>query len=216
MALLARCGNRVGIAWVSDGGLSHPNSPSHPRPKLAALRETEALKAAAALGARQTFFQRLPDGALPFPADDGFDNAVASARQILTTFAPQTLLLPWRRDPHRDHRASWFIWSTAARELELQRLEYLVWAFERGAQSEWPRADEAAAFRLDIGDVAARKRAAIEAHQSQISDLIDDDPTSFRLSSEVLKHFAGDFESWIAPFDNAPECGLTDIPNFQH
>ncbi len=215
LALLAQSGARVGIVWVSDGGLSHPNSPSHPRPKLAALRETEALKAADALGACQTFFQRLPDGALPFPDDDGFAEAVESARRILTAFAPQTLLLPWRRDPHRDHRASWLIWATAARELNLQRLEYLVWAFERAAQNEWPRVDEADAFRLDIVAVQSRKRAAIAAHQSQISDLIDDDSTAFRLSPEVLEHFAGEFESWIVPHDSAPGCGWTERPEFE-
>ena len=216
LALLAKCGARTGIAWVSDGGLSHPHSPSHPRPKLAALREAEARCAAAELGAASTFFQRLPDGALPFPGDDGFEEAVASAHKILVEFAPQTLLLPWRRDPHRDHRASWLIWATAAQNHSLQRYEYLVWAFERAAQNEWPRTDEARAFRVDTSAVAARKRAAIEAHQSQISDLIDDDPTAFRLSSEMLAHFAGPTENWIAPFHHAPEYGLADKPAFEN
>ena len=216
LALLARSGTRVGIVWVSDGGLSHPNSPSHPRAKLAALRESEALQAAHALGAQQTYFQRLPDGALPLPDDDGFAAAVASAYEILERFKPRTLLLPWRRDPHRDHRASWIIWSTAARNHTLQRYEYLVWAFERAARDEWPRDDEARAFRLDISKVLGRKRAAIAAHASQISDLIDDDPTAFRLSSEVLSHFDKPFENWIAPFHHAPECGITDKPNFEN
>ena len=216
LALLSQRGARVGIAWVSDGGLSHPNSPSHPRAKLAMLRETEATRAAHALGATQLFFQRLPDGALPFPDDDGFAQAVASAHDILVSFAPQTLLLPWRRDPHRDHRATWLIWSSAARELDLRRYEYLVWAFERAAQSEWPRQNEARAFRLDISDVLERKRAAIAAHQSQISDLIADDPTAFRLSPEVLAHFDKPFENWIAPFEHAPEQGLADKPQFEN
>ena len=215
LARLASSGARVGIAWVSDGGLSHPNSPSHPRAKLAALRENEARQSAQTLGASPTFFQRLPDGELPFPGDAGFDEAVASARQILTEFAPQTLLLPWRRDPHRDHRASWLIWSTAAQHHTLQRYEYLVWAFERAAQSEWPRADEARAFRVDIAQFLTRKRAAIEAHASQVSDVIADDPTAFQLSREVLAHFDKPLESWIAPFANAPENGINQRPNFE-
>ena len=217
LALLAQLGARVGVAWVSDGGLSHPNSPSHPRPKLAALRETEALRSLDALGiARENaFFQRLPDGALPFPSDDDFNEAVASARGILDEFAPQTLLLSWRRDPHRDHRASWLIWSTAARDLDLNRLEYLVWAFERAAQDEWPREDEARAFRLDIAEVAERKAAAIAAHASQVTRLIDDDPSAFWLSPELLRHFQGFSESWIEPFDNAPDGGETQKPQFE-
>ena len=216
LARLSQNGARVGIVWVSDGGLSHPNSPSHPRAKLATLRESEACQSAQILGASQTFFQRLPDGELPFPSDDGFDEAVKSATDILVEFAPQTLLLPWRRDPHRDHRASWLIWSTAARNHSLQRYEYLVWAFERATQNEWPHEGEAAAFRVDIGAVAARKRAAIAAHQSQISDLIDDDPTAFRLSPEVLRHFDGPFENWIRPFTHAPNHGLADKPEFEN
>ena len=215
LARLARGGARVGVAWVSDGGLSHPNSPSHPRAKLAQLRAGEALRSAQILGANQTFFQRLPDGALPFAGDDCFDEAVASAREILIEFAPQTLLLPWRRDPHRDHRASWFIWSVAARNYSLQRYEYLVWAFERAAHGEWPRADEAAAFRVEVRDDLARKRAAIAAHASQVSNLISDDPSAFRLSPAVLAHFDDPFESWIAPFDNAPQCGLSEQPEFE-
>ena len=91
-----------------------------------------------------------------------------------------------------------------------------MWAFERAAQNEWPRADEARAFRVDIAAVAACKRAAIAAHQSQISDLIDDDPTAFRLSSEVLAHFDKPFENWIAPFNHAPERGLIDRPEFEN
>ena len=216
LALLARGGARVGIAWVSDGGLSHPNSRSYPRPRLAALRETEALLSARELGARHTFFQRLPDGELAWPDEADFSIGVEGARQILAQFQPQTLLLPWRRDPHRDHRASWLMWATAAQHLQLRRLEYLVWAFERAAPGEWPRADEARAFRVDIGAVAERKSAAIAAHQSQVSDLIGDDPMAFRLSPEVLAHFAGPFESWLAPFDNAPERGWTRRPEFEN
>ena len=217
LALLASQGHRVGVAWVSDGGLSHPNSPSHPRPKLAALREREALNSIRELGlnAANGFFQRLPDGALPFPGDANFGEAVSSAREVLARFEPRTLLLPWRRDPHRDHRASWLIWSTAARDLKLQRLEYLVWAFERAAPDEWPREDEARAFRLDVGAALARKRAAIGAHASQVSDLIADDPSAFRLSSEVLAHFDTSYESWIVPHDNAPERGVTNKPEFE-
>ena len=217
LALLAQSGARVGVVWVSDGGLSHPNSPSHPRPTLTALREHEALASLEALGVpiENAFFQRLPDGALPFPGDAEFAEAVASASAILARFAPQTLLLPWRRDPHRDHRASWLIWATAARDVELRRLEYLVWAFERAAQNEWPRADEATAFRLDISAVSARKQNAIAAHASQVTRLIDDDPTAFWLSPEVLRHFQTPFESWIAPFHHAPDSGETACPTYQ-
>ena len=215
LSLLARGGARVGVAWVSDGGLSHPGSASHPRPRLAALRESEARASLAALGAHAAFFQQLPDGALPLPGEAKFGAAVDSARAILAEFAPATLLLPWRRDPHRDHRASWLIWAHAAQKLNLRRLEYLVWAFERAAHSEWPRPDEARVFRVSIESALESKRAAIAAHASQVSDLIDDDPTAFRLSPEVLKHFETPHEIWIEPFDQNPAAGEAQTPIFE-
>ncbi|RYG65540.1 PIG-L family deacetylase, partial [bacterium] len=140
LALLNEASNEVGVAWVSDGGLSHPNSVKYPRPQLVQLREREALQALAQLGigADSAYFQRLPDGALPFPGDSGFQDAAASAQAVIEEFRPQTLLLPWRRDPHRDHRASWAIWTYASLGLNLNRYEYLVWAFERAAPHEWP------------------------------------------------------------------------------
>jgi len=204
LALLKKAGMKVAVAWVSDGGLSHPNSAKYPRPKLARLREQEALSAIGKLGldAGCGCFQRLPDGALPFSNEVGFTEAVNSVRSIIEQFEPQTLLLPWRRDPHRDHRASWAIWTQATQDLKLQRLEYLVWAFERAAAHEWPSSEEAKAFRVDISSVLTAKIAAIAAHESQTTHLIDDDPTAFWLSPEVIAHFEKPYEAWVRPYNH--------------
>ena len=217
LALLAQNGAKTGVVWVSDGALSHPNSRQFPREKLIELRQKEAQMAAQKLGlkAENLFFQKLPDGHLPFPDEADFASAVVSARAILAQFAPQTLLLPWRRDPHRDHRASWLIWAHAAQNLNLQRLEYLVWAFERAGADEWPQNEEARAFRLDISTVLPQKIAAIESHASQTTRLIDDDPTAFWLSPAVLAHFQTPFESWIAPHQNSPQRGWAVRPQFE-
>ena len=39
---------------------------------------------------------------------------------------------------------------------------------------------------FDISDVLALKREAVEAHVSQTTGLIDDDPTGFRLTAETI------------------------------
>jgi hypothetical protein len=55
-----------------------------------------------------------------------------------------------------------------------------------------------AGFRLRIGRSRALKRRAIAMHESQISALIDDDPTGFRLSAKDLLRLSGPFEAYVA------------------
>ena len=201
LALLRDLKIPVAVAFVSDGAASHPNSAKFAPPKLRDLREREARAALEILGveANDAHFLRLPDGAVPFQGDADFAAASEQVRALLEEFAPQTMLVPWRRDPHRDHRASWELFDFAARDFAVQRVEYLVWAWERAASEDWPRVDEAHAIRVDISRFSNRKRAAIEAHQSQTTRLIDDDASGFWLSPEVLAHFAKPFETLIFP-----------------
>ena len=207
LALLAQMEVPLAVMWVSDGSASHPNSKIYTRTKLANLREAEGKMALDKLGVgrKNAYFLRLPDGNVPFPGDVGFERALAAAQGVLDEFAPQTLLLPWRRDPHRDHRASWQLMARAAQDLELQSFEYLVWAFERAQPQDWPQNSEASAFAIDITGVKARKMAAIAAHASQTTRLIKDDPEGFWLSPENLAPFQNDYEVWIAPFCSLPE-----------
>ena len=143
--------------------------------------------------------------------------ALARVRAMLREFEPQTLLLPWRRDPHRDHRATWQLWARAACDEGWtgRVLEYLVWAFERGEGDEWPQAAEARAFRVDIGEVTARKRAAIGAHASQVTHLIDDAEQGFWLSPAVIAHFERPFEIYLEARSFSPNNGTRQTPAFQ-
>lgn len=220
LARLCSLEQSVGVAWVSNGAGSHPNSTVYAAPKLAQLREQEARVAAAQLGISNEalFFMGLPDGALPFPDEDQFTRAVTLALGILDRFDPTTVLLPWRRDPHHDHRATWAIWATAMQVHNwrtMRSFEYLVWAFERAAQNEWPDTSEANALRVSIRGFERTKRAAIDAHASQTTHLIDDDPNGFWLSPEVIAHFETPHEAFIAPFDLRPDQAETQSPAFE-
>ncbi len=207
LAILSKLRIETAVLWVSDGAGSHPNSQVYAPPKLANLREAEGKMALDKLGVgrRNSFFLRLADGAIPFPGEPDFEKAADAARAVLETFEPKTLLLPWRRDPHRDHRATWQLLSRAARDLNIQTFEYLVWAFERAQPQDWPQNSEASAFVVSIADVKTRKMTAIRAHASQTSNLIKDDPQGSWLSPEVIAHFDTSHEAWIAPFCSIPE-----------
>ena len=57
--------------------------------------------------------------------------------------------------------------------------------------------EQALVLRLAIDDVLAQKRAAINAHVSQMTDLIDDDPEGFRFTPHSLAPFLRPFEYYL-------------------
>ena len=202
IARLADLGIEVMVVFVSDGTRSHPNSRRFPAESLRDLREAEARRALEILGGGATIgaeFLRLPDTAVPFPGSDGFDPAVDRLASLIVESGAGTLLIPWRRDPHCDHRASHALGLAAAKGLadSPRVLEYPIWAYAGADPADAPVAGEVVAVRLEIGEVLDRKREAIAAHRSQTTDLIDDDPDGFRLSAEMLAHFDRPWEVFL-------------------
>jgi LmbE family N-acetylglucosaminyl deacetylase len=207
LALLAKMRVQTAVMWVSNGAASHANSKIYPPTKLTNLREAEAKMALEHLGIarKKSYFLRLPDGHLPFPEDEGFDFAVEAMRHVIEEFEPQTLLVPWRRDPNRDHRATWQMVSHATQGLDLQQFEYLHGSLQRPKMDEWPQNTEASGFTIDISSVQKRKTAAIRAHASQTTRVIKDDPEAHYWSPEAIAHFEQPLETWIVPFCSIPE-----------
>jgi LmbE family N-acetylglucosaminyl deacetylase len=193
LALLRRAGTPAHVLFVSDGTQSHPNSPTYPAERLRALREAEALDALRELGLDETAatFLRLPDTRVPLPDAEGFAEAVSRIVAVLDAFQPATVLVPWRRDPHRDHRATWHLVQTARERTTApaRYLEYPIWLWELGQPDDWPRPGEVRVWRVAVGEVLDSKRRAIAAHRSQVTRLIDDDPAGFYLSSELISYF---------------------------
>ncbi len=198
IALLRQAGVPIEVVFVSDGSMSHPNSKRYPKEKLVALREAEALAALKILGVEDgaVHFMRLQDSQVPNAASEGFEDAVTVFQQLLEGIRPKIILVPWRRDPHKDHRATWQIVQAAISNFNqsIRRLEYLIWLWERGEADEFPKQDEVRLWKVDIAAVADLKQKAILAHTSQTTRLINDDPDGFILSPEVLAHFSGKYE----------------------
>lgn len=201
IALLGKYDVPVRVVAMSDGTLSHPNSVKFPAEKLRDLRETEMKNALEILGVAEDkiSFLRYRDRSVPDENDEKFSAAVEKIENIFATEKPQTILAPWRFDPHPDHRATWQIVRCAADALNfsVRLIEYPIWLYELATENDLPAENEIQVWSLDIENVVEKKQKAIRAHASQTTDMIDDDPDGFRLSPEILEHFAVPFEIYL-------------------
>ncbi len=194
LALLNSLNCDVRVLVISDGTRSHPHSLKYAAPKLQKLRESETLAALHLLGleAKNVTFLGLKDGSIPTE----YESAVARCHAYLAEINPQLIFLPWRYDPHPDHRASWQLIQTALASLPQPKIiEYPIWDWDEEQRGNLP--EQAKIWRLDIGKVVLLKQQAISAYRSEITDLIDDDPEGFRLTSSMLANFTRPWEVYI-------------------
>ena len=214
IALLRKLDISVKVLVVSDGTQSHPNSIAYPSSALKKLREKESLAALAILGVEPAAvtFLGLPDGAVPFVLhQDGMveadgeikeripedRNTIASICQYLSNLTPSIIFLPWRNDPHPDHRASWQLFTTACKNMNYSPriIEYPIWDWDTKQRRDV--SNSVSAWRLDISSVLELKKQAIAQYHSQISDLIKDDPQGFRLTPEMISNFTQPWEIYL-------------------
>lgn len=198
--LIAACraeGLPVHIVVVTDGAGSHPNSCLYPSDRLAALRRSEALAAAAELGvaSAHVHFLELPDRHV---REHGPAAEQAVAALVRIAAGADVMTVTWRYDPHSDHRASFALARTATARLPDMKLwEYPIWGLTLQPEAELDGSRRLSGVRLDIGPYRDAKRRAIAAHVSQTTALIADDPKGFCLEQQVLALFSGDHEIFI-------------------
>ena len=189
-------GRRVKVVVVSDGTGSHPRSRAYPRSRLRGLREAEARRAVSALGLapRHLVFLRLPDRNVPSEgaaAEAAIEAITAMAQSVAAT----ALFVSWRHDPHCDHQAAYRLARAAQRRTGAALYEYSVWG--AALKPSAPVTPVNHGFRLSVARHRLRKRRAISAHRSQVSDLIADDPSGFRLTARDLARLSGPYESFV-------------------
>ena len=205
IALMCAKGYDVKVLVVSDGTGSHPNSHQYPAPALRYLRERETIAALEILGlAHRSFvtFLGLKDGAVPTIAAHTFMAAKLRCQAYLQQTLPDTIFLPWRADPHPDHRATWQLIQAAILGLGIspQIIEYPIWDWDIHQQKQLPDLDCISGWRLDISQVLATKQQAIATYKSQLGELIDDDPDGFYLTPELLTNFTRPWEVYFEEF----------------
>jgi LmbE family N-acetylglucosaminyl deacetylase len=178
------------VVIVSDGVGSHPNSKAYPPDRLRSLREEEAKRAGAELGLKpeDMLFLGLPDRFVPCEGGEA-ERAIAAIADCASEIGARSLFVSWRHDPHCDHEASYRIARKAQRRIgEIRLFEYVVWGHTLPFASEVDPIPGGFRIRLDP-ETLQKKRRAIAAHRSQITDLIDDDPDGFRFTPSGLARF---------------------------
>lgn len=200
-ALLARAfaGAGAHVICLTDGSASHPGSRLWPPADLARLRQRELQRALACLGgtARDLTWLGLPDAGL-YRCDH--DALAARLERIIADLGITHIFAPAIQDHHEDHQAA----ARATAALRHKRLDWTFFSYP--VWSRWDDPDFPATIapfapvRLPPGPAAARKRAAIEAHESQLGRIVTDDPTGFVLPPAMVDTFAREDELfWRMP-----------------
>jgi LmbE family N-acetylglucosaminyl deacetylase len=197
IAELTASGQSPVVVIVTDGTGSHPSSPSYPASRLRELREREALSAVNLLGVpgHHLNFLQVRDTAVPKSGPEFF-SIVRRIQGLMDKYNSDLLCAPWLYDPHGDHEATQIIARAAATNTGATLLSYPVWGWLLEDDIHLPDAP-IAGWRLDIRRHLELKRRAISAHASQYSNLIDDDPSGFKLPANLLSVFTSPYEIFL-------------------
>lgn len=188
----------VSVVLMTDGSMSHPNSQTYPHDRLIATRRAEFAKAGALLrlAPSRLFELGFPDAAAPSQGPR-FQKAVDIVGEIIAALGARSLFVTWAHDPHCDHKvAAHLAEEVRRRHPALKLWSYPVWGWHLPPTQNIP-APVPKGFRVATHDVLQQKRAAIEAHVSQMTDLIDDDPDCFRFTPDTLAPFLRPYEYFI-------------------
>lgn len=200
-ALLAHAFAQDGaqVICMTDGSASHPGSRDFPPARLAAVRRQELLCAVARLGgaSKDVTWLGHPDGWLG-AQDQGA--IVASIAEICRARGARHLFAPAPQDHHEDHRSTARIAGRVAAKVPgVTVFSYPLW-------SRWDDPDLMSRIlchgplALDPGPWRDAKRAAIDAHATQLGRVVRDDPTGFTMSAEFVDAFVEAPEIyWRAP-----------------
>lgn len=199
IAAAVRSNIAVLIDILTDGCRSHLDSRAYPPDRLAALRKSEARKAAVTLGLSGTAvrFHEQPDGYLADPANET-DALVDRLIERIDGADVSAVFATCVADPHPDHIQAFKIAERAAlRSIQRPRLyAYPIWMWtETGTISLGDRAVRA--HRLDISFDLALKRRAIDCYGSQLGRVITDAREGFSLSENDIALFTRAYETFV-------------------
>jgi N-acetylglucosamine malate deacetylase 1 len=171
LALLARAGKTVNVAFVTDGSASHPRHSRFSANEIAALRRDEARIATGILGVgwNRLFFVEATDGTLATLGPESSSGIVAKMAEILAATAPDAVLVTYRNDGSTDHNASVALLLKALQHTvpRPQILEFPIWAWRNPLLLLRPILSTRTVWRNDISSVLKLKSDALGAYVSQ-------------------------------------------------
>lgn len=198
IAASREAGRSVNVVVLTDGTGSHPNSKRYPSHLLAELRRQECRKGLAVLGLPESDIIHFdqPDTRAPI-SGPVFEAAAGRLSGLVRQNESTSLLVTWDKDPHCDHFAAARLAREVGRRVPgLAIWHYPVWGWILPRMKHIHRRGPEG-FSLDISQWIDRKRAAIACHLSQMSGLIDDDPSGFTFPSDKLARFLRPTEYFI-------------------
>lgn len=191
-------GVEVHIAYLTDGRRSHVGSRHWSAARLIEARRAEARNAAQLLGVEPWRLTFLPnrDGTLLLNA-----NAQRKTARILDELVRRhgirRIFTSWLHDPHPDHVAAALLaQGMHERRPQLTIISYPVYGRllpDRTVLHDrnWR------AVRLDVREQLDAKRAALGAHRTQITPLIDDALVVFPAPNHGQRAFFTDYETFL-------------------
>jgi LmbE family N-acetylglucosaminyl deacetylase len=185
------------VICLSDGSRSHPASKAWPPTRIAGERRLEFGRAMRRLAPQASVdWLGYGDSTLPI-AGAGFRAAAARLKALLPRAGKLLVLSTWEHDPHCDHIAASRLAHAAVQgRTDQQLLHYPIWGRFRADEPGHPPASAV----LIAGDARTRavKREALALHRTQMTRLIDDDPSGFVMQAWMQRHFIDHPEIFLA------------------
>lgn len=180
--IMADAGLGVVFVAVTDGGASHPGSPTLDASALIAARQRERTTALARLGLSQAQVIRLelPDGAVAC-------HEAALEQRLAQLLEPGDLCLAsWSGDGHPDHEAVGRAADRASAQRGAVLVQYPIWMWHWSFPGD-PRVPWQRLRRVELPlHVCVAKRRAVEAFATQVQALSDDPADAAILPPAVL------------------------------
>jgi LmbE family N-acetylglucosaminyl deacetylase len=125
-----------------------------------------------------------------------FEAAIRFVSELVKNRGAESLFCTWRHDPHCDHQAASDLANRAAAiSPGIKQWAYPIWGWHLPPEDDLPGSPSG--VRINIAAHIKKKRAAISAHRSQVTHLIEDDPTGFYFTKERLSPFIGKYEYFL-------------------
>ncbi|MHC5306712.1 PIG-L deacetylase family protein [Bartonella sp. LJL80] len=192
-------GMEIHIVCVTDGRLSHQNSQKWPPEKLINLRATEFYRSSALLtgGKGNAYMLGYTDQSSPQTAAD-IELACLRVKAMLSPFRPSVIWSSWIGDPHIDHQnAARLAYALQRHWDEAALYFYSVW----GRFVENDQIKNTTPLSFDTTKFQSIKSRAVMAHQSQMTQLIDDDPSGFVMTAQTRDHLVQTNEFFLEADD---------------